>query len=280
MNDQIVRIGKSKNSIIQHGKYNNRIYLMRLAETDLPDILDEMDRLAQKNRYTKIFCKVPRKNRTCFLEHNYQKEARIPRYYDGQEDVLFMSKFLDQRRSQLRDQETIKKVLETAKIKQSRGRTPQLDGNYHFRIACEEDAPAITEVYKKVFATYPFPIHEINYIKKTLQANVIYFGLWDEEQLVALSSAEMDFVGKNVEMTDFATLPAYRGKGFASFLLANMESKMRASGFKTAYTIARALSFGMNITFAKTGYQFGGTLINNTNISGNVESMNIWYKAL
>jgi hypothetical protein len=36
----------------------------------------------------------------------------------------------------------------------------------------------------------------------------------------------------------------------------------------------------MNATFAKAGYSFGGTLINNTNISGDIESMNVWYKNL
>ncbi|MFH1725408.1 MAG: putative beta-lysine N-acetyltransferase, partial [Elusimicrobiota bacterium] len=45
-------------------------------------------------------------------------------------------------------------------------------------------------------------------------------------------------------------------------------------------TIARAVSFGMNIAFARVGYSFGGTLWNNTNISGNIESMNIWHKRL
>jgi hypothetical protein len=47
---------------------------------------------------------------------------------------------------------------------------------------------------------------------------------------------------------------------------------------KTLYTIARSHSAGMNITFAKKGYLFGGTLINNTDISGKIESMNVWYK--
>jgi len=36
----------------------------------------------------------------------------------------------------------------------------------------------------------------------------------------------------------------------------------------------------MNITFARNNYSFAGTLINNTNISGQIESMNVWYKAL
>jgi hypothetical protein len=36
----------------------------------------------------------------------------------------------------------------------------------------------------------------------------------------------------------------------------------------------------MNITFAKNGYEFCGTLTNNTDISGGLESMNVWFKPL
>ncbi len=54
---------------------------------------------------------------------------------------------------------------------------------------------------------------------------------------------------------------------------------MAKRGIATLYTIARAISPSMNITFAKCGYAFGGTLINNTQISGSIESMNLWHKA-
>jgi hypothetical protein len=36
----------------------------------------------------------------------------------------------------------------------------------------------------------------------------------------------------------------------------------------------------MNITFSKLGYKYGGLLKNNTNISGAIESMNVWYKEI
>jgi putative beta-lysine N-acetyltransferase len=98
--------------------------------------------------------------------------------------------------------------------------------------------------------------------------------------LIALSSAEMDLSGSNVEMTDFATLPGERGRGLARFLLQEMERAMRKRKMRTAYTIARAVSPGMNITFSRMGYRYSGTLVNNTHISGSIESMNIWYKSL
>ena len=59
-----------------------------------------------------------------------------------------------------------------------------------------------------------------------------------------------------------------------------MEENMKTAGFVTLYTIARAASIGINATFAKCGYTFAGTLINNTQISGRIESMNVWYKNL
>jgi len=34
----------------------------------------------------------------------------------------------------------------------------------------------------------------------------------------------------------------------------------------------------MNITFAKAGYRYAGTLVNNTDISGTIESMNVWWR--
>jgi hypothetical protein len=55
---------------------------------------------------------------------------------------------------------------------------------------------------------------------------------------------------------------------------------MRARNMKTPYTIARSASPGMNVTFVKSGYRYGGRVINNTNISGRIESMNVWYKHL
>lgn len=81
-------------------------------------------------------------------------------------------------------------------------------------------------------------------------------------------------------MTDFATLPEYRGNNFSVILLNKMEKEIEKQSYKLLYTIARAKSYSMNITFSKLGYFYGGTLINNTNIAGNIESMNVWYKKI
>lgn len=136
------------------------------------------------------------------------------------------------------------------------------------------------EVYKKVFQTYPFPIHDTSYLFKTMNNNVDYFCIENDKKIIALSSAEKDENNAYAEMTDFATLPDWRGHGFALILLNKMERSMKKQGITTTFTIARSASPGMNITFAKAGYDYAGRLKNNTNISGKIESMNIWYKKL
>jgi putative beta-lysine N-acetyltransferase len=85
---------------------------------------------------------------------------------------------------------------------------------------------------------------------------------------------------KNAEMTDFATLPKHRGKNLSYFLLKAMEKEMAVQDYKTLFTIARSASVGMNATFARRDYEFAGTLVNNTLIGEDIESMNVWYKHL
>jgi len=138
----------------------------------------------------------------------------------------------------------------------------------------------MASLYKKIFISYPFPIYQPQYLEQTMKTHVDYFGAELEGKLVALSSAEKDKENKNVEMTDFATLPEWRGYGLAQNLLLKMEKYIRQEKFLTAYTIARAYSLGMNLVFANNDYIYRGCLINNTNISGQIESMNVWSKNL
>ena len=130
-----------------------------------------------------------------------------------------------------------------------------------------------------MFASYPFPIHDPDYLIETMRSHVCYFVAEKDGKIAAASSGEMDQENRNAEMTDFATLPDHLGNGLAVHLLKFMEPEMRKRNIATLYTIARAISPGMNITFAKCGYTFGGTLINNTQISGSIESMNLWHRS-
>ncbi len=280
-------IEKLRNSVIQHGPSSNRIYLMKLVRDDHPDIIPDLVKMAEENRYGKIFAKVPSWAVDQFLENKFTKEAEVPGFYNGETDAVFLGRFLkDERQEVPKDiRDKISEIITIAESKAGQVTERQDEDDeppFALRRLAQEDAHTLTKLYAKVFESYPFPIFEREYIVHTMEEDMIsYYGAFDEKgNLVAASSAEMDKKAKNAEMTDFATHPDYRGHGTALYLLALMEKDMKERGFPVLYTIARAISAGMNITFAKAGYRFTGTLVNNTNISGHIESMNVWYKKL
>jgi len=278
MPDVMERLGKS---LIQHGADSDRIYLMKLDPSDMSTIVERLEQLAEAHDYGKLFCKVPAPAVAPFAQAGYHQEARIPNFFAGHTNVVFMSRFRKTARSQVSEQQRaeIDRALEVAQQKRAPSSTSK-QNDYHIRRLDETDTSQLATLYRTVFPSYPFPIFDEVYLRDTMATHIRYFGAFDSDRLIAAASAETDPEARNAEMTDFATDPDHRKKGLAVALLSAMESDMKATGFATLYTIARAASVGMNVTFARCGYRFGGTLINNTQISGNIESMNVWHKNL
>ncbi|NQU41493.1 MAG: putative beta-lysine N-acetyltransferase [Lentisphaerae bacterium] len=276
MSDTLEQIGNSR---IQHGPDNDRIYLMKLDPTDLPGVIDFLDNLASEKGYTKIFAKVPEPCASEFVRHGYRREGMIPKFYSGETSATFLGNFIDPAWEITLQRDEIETIIVLA---QSKNRTPikRLPDGYALRPAVEADVEELAKVYRQVFASYPFPIHDPDYLIETMRSHVCYFVAEKDGKIAAASSGEMDKENGNAEMTDFASLPEHLGNGLAVHLLQFMEPEMKKHGMATLYTIARAISPGMNITFAKCGYIFGGTLINNTQISGSIESMNLWYRSV
>ncbi len=132
--------------------------------------------------------------------------------------------------------------------------------------------------YQQIFASYSFPVNDPEYLRETMAKNVLYAGVWQDKKLLALAAAEVAGKVASAEMTDLAIHVNGRARGLAGVLLQKLEVLMAEAHIKTCYTIATATSFGRYITFAKNKYVFAGALINNTQISGALESINVWYK--
>jgi len=271
-------IGKIGHSTIQHGKDNDRIYLMKLAEKEPVDLIQQLDHLASANSYSKIIAKVPESAQPYFLINNYRQEAYIPQFYKGNEGAFFMAKYFDQARAILKTDSLLNLA---GALSVSKNNNEILPERFTIQIMKARHTIEMANVYQQVFETYPFPITDASYLEKTMQdGSIIYYGIWDNQKLIGLSSAELDRSNLNAEMTDFAVLPAYRGLKLASFLLKEMEKKMEELDFKTLYTISRLNSPGITKTFINNEYHYSGLLINNTNISGKIENMNVFYKSI
>jgi putative beta-lysine N-acetyltransferase len=275
--DVIQQIGKS---IVQHGHFNNRIYVMRLSREDIPDIIRPLDDLARKEGYSKIFAKVPESEAAFFTGAGYVAEATVPFYYNGTGTAVFMAKYFDSKRSLVSDSQAIADVLSAAFGYAEKRYHPRLPAGFSIVHAHPKDAKEIAVLFGSVFETYPFPIVDQDFITRTMKEGIRYFCIHQSKKIVAVASCEINADAQNAEMTDFATHPQFQGKGLAGNLLFAMESEMKKEDIRLAYTIARATSYPINMTFARAGYQYGGMLPNNTNICGSLECMNVWYKKL
>ena len=270
------KVEKFENALIHHGDFSNRLYIMKFPNEGKVDLLKKLSQFAIDNGYTKIVGKIPKGKLNTFLRNGFKMEASVPKLYKGRSTCCFVSKFIDSERAVF-DPEPLnqfKQVLDDYVI----GNKPVLKDGFSFRPLTPDDAPAMVEIFKQVFNTYPFPVHEKDYIIHTMENDVCYFGAFKDGELCSISSSEMDVANENAEMTDFAVLNSARGKGLSKILLTYMEEQMKLKGMKTLYTIARLNSIPMNKTFLGSGYSYAGTLINNTNISGGIESMNVLYK--
>jgi beta-lysine N6-acetyltransferase len=276
MTDTLVQIGGSR---LQHGPNSQRVYLMKLDPADLPGLHDAIERLVREHAYGKVFAKVPDPAAATFLERGYREEARIPGYFNGETDALLLGWFADPDRAIDRDEAQTQAVLDAARAATPLAPKPGA-ALFDVRPLAPADCPALANLYRATFPSYPFPITDPAYLEQTMASHIAYFGAFDGPLLVAAASAECDLSACAAEMTDFATAPECRGKGLARHLLACMAAAIAPRGIRTAYTIARANSFGMNIAFARAAYRHGGILVNNTGIGGGIESMNVWHKTL
>lgn len=276
-NDTVIHRGKS---VVQHGHFNNRVYIMRLNSEDIPDIIRFADNLCSKEGYSKIFVKVPESAVEVFASDGYITEATVPSFYRSTEPAVFMGKYLNPQRREIEDPNIIGNVLSTAFSHAGERAAHQVPDGFSLMHAHAGDADDIAALYRTVFKSYPFPIFDPDYIHESMQGNVRYFIVRKSHVLAAVASCEIDAENQNIEVTDFATSPLFRGRGFASILLRAIENDMTKEGIRLAYTICRATFGPINTVFAQGGYQFGGLLPNNTNICGSVESMNVWYKRL
>jgi putative beta-lysine N-acetyltransferase len=269
------KIASIRGSVVQHGRLNSRVYVMRMNVNDACGLIPELERLAKKKGYGKICAKIPVTAWKEFESAGYITEAVVPGLFKNRTDGYFVAKYLSPvRRKSYRD-----RCLNWQ-------RYPTADGGRHpgcsMRVeACTPlDAGEMGAVYRQVFESYPFPIQEPAYLRRMMKEDVLYFCVRVEGHLASLAAAEIDPKNRNCEMTDFATLPEFRRQGFARALLGHMEATVRRLGIHAAYTIARAASLGMNAVFKNSGYRYAGILKNNSHICGSIQSMTVWYKHL
>jgi len=259
---------------------NQRIQVLSYEAEDTRRMVSDFVDKARNLGFGKIFLKAPLSDQARFEEAGMSAEASIGGYFNGKPAVV-MSLFLTderRRRPYADDQETI---LEKIRERPAGSAVSALPDGYQMHLGSLRDAEEVARLYGEVFASYPFPITDPEFISSTMKSNVLYRIVRDAKGvLVGAASAETSPKLHNAEMTDFATLPSQRGLGLAQHILAALEDDMVERDILNLFTIARALSAGMNRVFYSHGYEWTGTLVNNCHIAGQFEDMHVWCKSL
>lgn len=93
-----------------------------------------------------------------------------------------------------------------------------------------------------------------------------------------LSDLLLEF--KSAELSDCVTYAEHRNKQLLTYQVVHLIPKIKQLGINILFSYSRSVSVGMNLVNIKHGFKYGGRMARNSNISGNIEHMNIWYKKL
>jgi len=258
--------------------YNKRLKIINYEAADYTSMIRRLAWLAEANDFDKIFLKARQEDFQIFLSHGYMMEGILRYYFRGQ-DAYILSRFSSTLRARsdhlLEEAKLIEKLIYHSE-KQKKHTLPK---NVTIVKATEEHIPLLVHIYRSVFETYPSPLTNPDYIKSTM-GHVVYRMALENGRPLAAASADINRHVSAAEMTDCATVPEAQGKGLMQHILMNLEQDLHTEKIMTAYSLARALSVGMNRSFFRLNYEFSGRLINNCDIFGQFEDMNIWVKKL
>lgn len=257
---------------------NQRIKILnnkKVSTNNLRKIVE----FAQDNKIGKIIANCLTQDWEYYIESGFELEGFIEGYYKGKV-ALCMSFFNDENRKKTLNHEEKDLIIKECLENKKNNDCFEKKNCYIIRNANENDIKDMVNLFSGVFATYPSPVFDENYIKKTMNEKILYKVAVFGGKVVGIVSADMDFENMNAEITDCVTSEEHRCKGITSKIIDSLEKDLKKKGFFTLYSLARSINIGVNKVLSKHNYVYNGRLINNCNICGSFEDMNIWVKTI
>ncbi|WP_297418175.1 putative beta-lysine N-acetyltransferase [Clostridium sp.] len=255
---------------------NKRLKIVDLNNISLKN-LKRIIHFASKLHLGKIICNCNIDLFDTFINTGFILEGKIDGYFKGI-DAFCMSYFISSDRklcTNFSQKDLLVKDCQAIKNTYVHQANNPI---YTIRNATKDDIEELTKLFSTVFLTYPSPVYNKEYIKQTMNEKVLYKVAVYAGSIVSVASADMDKENLNAEITDCATYPAYRGKGILSNIIFSLERNLKAKGFLTLYSLSRAINPSINFILSKHNYHYTGRMVNNCNICGTFEDMNIWVK--
>lgn len=276
-NDDLLREEHKGFCLHAHNDHTNkRLWVFAYRVQDWTDFANYVDRHARAKGFGKIIVPTREADAAALAATGFINEARAEGFFRG-ETAYFLVRYLcpQRRKSTLLDEE----LAMLADIQRRPRKAPAApEPGFELRPAAWGDIPELAALFDRVFASYPTPINDPEYLALSMRLGTIFQVARHNGRIVGAAAAETDPAQRHAEMTDCATHPDYRGQGLASRLIAALEEECAARGYRCFWSLSRAGSYGMNLVFHRLGYRHGGTLINNAHIGGRYEDLHLWVK--
>lgn len=256
---------------------NKRVKILDSSNISI-QALEKIIDFSTLNQAGKIIGNCNLSNLKIFTEAGFCIEGKIAGFFKGK-DAYCLSYFIDSKRkiaaNSVEEDMLINQCLKIHGKYIARGSNTL---PYRIRTATQRDIGEIVALFSTVFSTYPTPVYDEDYLSQTMNGKILYKVAELEGKIIGIASADMDIENLNAEMTDCATYSEYRGKGVLSNIINELELELKNRNFITLYSLSRAINIGVNMVLCKHEYKYAGRLINNCNICGAFEDMNIWTK--
>lgn len=242
-------------------------------------IVQELNTLMDSYKFTKLIYFSRFEHWRGLLSIGFELEGIINGYFNGSDNYIMTCYKENERRtssSWLQEDAIIQSIREKGRKTDE----SKLPNQYSIRKAKTEDAVKLAELYDNVFPIYPTPMNNPEYVTKVMTSGTIFYVVECKNELVSAASAEINTSLHHAEITDCATLPEHRKYGLLKRLMVELEKELKDAGSYCAFSLARALSYGMNAALYQLGYQYNGRLTNNCFIFDKIENMNVWVKDL
>ncbi len=259
-------------------EFNERIKIVDSKEIST-ETLDKIKEYSIEKKVGKIISNCRSEDWEVFINNGFEIEGTIDGYFKGN-SALCMSYFIDSERKVREEYEKKEDIIRESKLKKNSYKPLEELENYEIRSANEKDAKELSKLFEKIFSTYPTPVYDSDYIKETMKEKILYKVAVKDGEIVAVASADLDVKNLNAEITDCATNPDFESKGMVSNIIYQLEKELKKRGYKSLYSLARAINPGINAVFSKHNYIYNGRLVKNCNICGGFEDMNIWEKII
>ncbi len=258
---------------------NQRIRVLGYLANRMDALVNYLNELAGTQPVGKIIIYAFNTDWKELLALGFHIEGVMSGYYRG-DPAYCMSSFIQRDRARsdrVFDEDLILRQIVKHGVKIHGKRNTK----YTIRRAERRDINDIKDIFLKTFATYPSPIENRAYLEGLISRDE-YVILVAEHggEIAGIVSADIDSEHLCAEITDCVVCPEHRGNGVIGNLVDCLEAELKNKGLRYLYSLARAGVLQINAVFHNRGYLYKGRLLNNCNICGRFENMNIWEKKL